>query len=311
MNDKNQLPQPHETIYAIMKTLSDHGELKRAELITKVEEEHYAHIPKEIRKEPIGKNQWPAIKIKINFGILLLVLGKFIKLSVDTRRFEITEKGKKAITSGSFTFQDLKNDRDFQDYKKREKERKYREGISDASTEEYNEEQKPSIENIEKAFEVHKSELTEQILDRLSEVKPEQFGKIVMKLFRAMDYGDIKTTQQSHDEGIDGIITQDKLGFEKIYVRAKQYKLDTKIREKEIRGFIGSLDAGVEKGIFVTTSEFDENAKKRAGDATKNIRLIDGIELTELMFEYNCGIQATDTYKVKAIDSDFFDDEEI
>ena len=121
-----------------------------------------------------------------------------------------------------------------------------------------------------------------------------------------MGYGDFVETSKSGDGGIDGIINEDKLGLDKIYIQAKRYN-DNKVREKEIRNFIGAMSGDTSKGVFVTTSTFDESAVKKAHDAHHTIILIDGNKLVQLMHEYNVGVQIKDTYEIKEIDEDFFE----
>ena len=127
-----------------------------------------------------------------------------------------------------------------------------------------------------------------------------------------MNYGVGTMTKTSHDGGIDGIINEDELGLEKIYLQAKRYT-DNKVNEKEMQNFAGALGCStVRKGVFITTSFFDEKAKKKAEIAQgKVLRLIDGEELTKLMIKHNVGVQIqTRNYlDIKKIDEDFFVDE--
>jgi restriction system protein len=98
--------------------------------------------------------------------------------------------------------------------------------------------------------------------------------------------------------------------LEKIYIQAKRYS-ENKVRETDIRNFIGAMSGDTRKGIFVTTSTFDEKAKTKARDAHHTIILIDGIKLVDLMHKYNVGVQTKNYYEVKAVDNDFFDSEEV
>ena len=105
-----------------------------------------------------------------------------------------------------------------------------------------------------------------------------------------MGYGDFVETSKTGDGGIDGIINEDKLGLDKIYIQAKRYG-ENKVREKDIRNFIGAMSGDTQKGVFVTTSSFDIKAEKKAGDAHHKIILIDGLKLVDLMHQYNVGVQ--------------------
>lgn len=125
-----------------------------------------------------------------------------------------------------------------------------------------------------------------------------------------MGYGEFIETSKSRDGGIDGIINEDQLGLEKIYIQAKRYT-DNKVREPDIRNFIGAMSGDTSKGIFVTTSDFDDNAKKKAKEAHHTIILVTGLRLVELMYKFGVGVQVKSSYEVKAVDNDFFENEDI
>lgn len=155
--------------------------------------------------------------------------------------------------------------------------------------------------------------LKTDLLDELKHADPVYFEKIILDLFKAMNYGNGETTPKSHDGGVDGIICEDALGLSKIYMQAKRYA-DNKVNEKEIQNFVGALGCSeVTKGVFITTSFFDEKAKRKALDAAKKnmiIRLIDGDELAKLMIEHNVGVKTKETIRIKAVDMDYFRPEE-
>lgn len=155
----------------------------------------------------------------------------------------------------------------------------------------------------------YKENLQSELLLKLKSVDPVRFEEIVLNLMEKMNYGIGSMTKLSHDGGIDGIIDEDELGLEKIYLQAKRYS-DNKINEKEMQNFVGALSCSpVRKGVFITTSYFDEKAKKKAEDASKKgliIRLINGDELTKLMIKHNIGVQIKTKIEIKKLDEDFF-----
>lgn len=152
--------------------------------------------------------------------------------------------------------------------------------------------------------------LKDDLLEKLQNSNPYFFEKVVLILFQKMGYGDFQETPKSGDGGIDGIISQDRLGLEKIYVQAKRYSDKNKVREPEIRNFLGAMSGDVSKGIFVTTSSFDGSAVEKARNAHNNkIILIDGRYLTDLMIRYNVGVQMNTAYELKEIDNDFFEED--
>lgn len=140
----------------------------------------------------------------------------------------------------------------------------------------------------------------------MREIDPFYFEKVILILLKRMGYGDFTETSKSGDAGIDGIINEDKLGLEKIYIQAKRYT-DNKVRETDIRNFIGAMSGDTTKGVFVTTSSFDEKALKKAREAHHTIILVDGERLVDLMYQFNVGVQVRNQYEVKQIDADFFD----
>lgn len=128
----------------------------------------------------------------------------------------------------------------------------------------------------------------------------------MVDLMKAMDYGEGFVTRYSGDDGIDGIINEDKLGFNLIYIQAKRWKPDVTISKPELQKFAGAMmgPPKVEKGLFITTAKFSPKAKAFA-DA-QHIILVDGKRLTELMIEYGIGVSTQKAYLIKRIDSDYF-----
>lgn len=172
------------------------------------------------------------------------------------------------------------------------------------------EENKTPEELMENAQALYFESLQKELLAKLKQVDPVRFERIVLDLMEKMNYGVGQITKLSHDGGIDGIIDEDELGLEKIYLQAKRYS-ENKVNEKEMQNFAGALGCStVRKGVFITTSFFDEKAKKKASSVQgKVIRLIDGQELTTLMIKHNIGVQTKTRIEIKKLDEDFFIEE--
>jgi len=158
------------------------------------------------------------------------------------------------------------------------------------------------------------NELASELLDKLKENSFQYFERFVIQLLQKMGYGDFNKdasqhTGQTGDQGIDGIISQDRLGLENVYIQAKRFT-NNSVGSPEIRNFIGSLALqGVNKGVFLTTSRFSSSAIQTALDSKQQkIVLIDGKELTELAIEYNLGVQISETIEIKRIDLDYFEE---
>ena len=150
--------------------------------------------------------------------------------------------------------------------------------------------------------------LAEELLERVKKVSPADFERLVVSLLEKMGYGQGQTVGGSGDGGIDGIINQDALGLEKVYIQAKRWQ--NQVGEPEIRNFSGSLDGeGANKGVFITSSTFSSPARERAkaiSQGNKFIRLIDGEELASLMINHGVGVVSEITYDVKKLDENYF-----
>lgn len=153
-------------------------------------------------------------------------------------------------------------------------------------------------------------ELADELLESVKGVSPNYFERLVVRLLEKMGYGEGEAIGRSGDGGIDGVINQDALGLEKVYIQAKRWQ--NIVGEPEIRNFSGSLDAkGASKGVFITTSAFSSTALQTAqaiSNGPKFIRLIDGPELASLMIGHGVGMITEITYDVKKIDENYFVD---
>ena len=143
------------------------------------------------------------------------------------------------------------------------------------------------------------------LLSRLKTMDPYYFEKIIGILLKKMGYGHFQETSKSRDGGIDGVVNQDVLGLDKIYIQAKRFD-ENQVREKDIRNFIGAMSGDTSKGVFVTTSTYHSDAIKKAKEAHHKMVLIDGNQLTDLMYQFGIGVQVKNTYEIKELDEDFF-----
>ena len=169
-------------------------------------------------------------------------------------------------------------------------------------------------EQLEQAYHSINDDLAADLLQKTLEQSPYFFEHLVVDLLVKMGYGgsfanSAQVTQYVHDDGIDGIIYEDKLGLDKIYIQAKRYKLDNTVGKPQIQQFSGALDEQkATKGVFITTSSYSKEAKLYVEKLNKKIVLIDGQELARYMIEYNVGISTKQVYEVKRIDSDYFEE---
>ena len=170
-------------------------------------------------------------------------------------------------------------------------------------------------ERIDKAMEEINSALASELMEEIHKIDPYQFEHLVIRLLVAMGYGSMLNkgtivTPKSGDEGIDGVLTADKLGFDSIYIQAKQWKQGSVVGRPELQKFVGAMAGqGAVKGLFITTAKFTNEAIDYAQkNLTSKIVLVDGDALTKLMIEHDVGVYTVNTYSVKKVDTDFFSD---
>lgn len=166
-------------------------------------------------------------------------------------------------------------------------------------------------EKMVKAYNEHLEELYNSLLSSILEKHPSFFEQLIVDLLLAMGYGydsdsGVKVGG-SHDGGIDGIISEDKLGLDLIYLQAKRYKESQKIGSKDLQAFVGAMK-NVQKGVFITTSSFTREAKEFVEEQQqKNLKIIDGKLLAELMVKYEVGVKIHESFNVYKIDTSFFE----
>lgn len=292
-----ELPKYHETFLPILEVLSKVESLHHRELWLRVREYYYKDLPSNLleQKTSSGAN---ILLDRIGWWKSYLKMGNFVDYP---KRWlvQITEKWRKALKEHKLNLEVLHNDSDFIMYRDSQKAKK-------------NEIEEVSISNaspqdlIDAGFLAIETQVKADLLERIKNIDPYYFEKLILILLKKMGYGDFIETPKSRDGGIDGIINEDKLGLDKIYIQAKRYT-ENKVHAKEITYFIWAMSRDTTKGIFVTTSSFDDGAIKKAHDAQHKIILIDGSKLVDLMHLYGVGVQVRNMYEVKEIDEDFFD----
>ena len=166
------------------------------------------------------------------------------------------------------------------------------------------------LERIEAAAAELNAALRAELLNHILEASSEFFEKLIVDLMLAMGYGSTGSGEhlgRSSDGGVDGVIRQDKLGLDSIYLQAKRYGQEQTVPVTELRSFSGTLDEKrAAKGVFVTTSNFTSSGRQHAERSTKNIVLIDGTQLAKLMVEHGVGVRTTETIALKRLDEDYF-----
>lgn len=223
--------------------------------------------------------------------------------------FHITQRGIKVLESKPATFRvkDLKQFEAFVDFHQSNKNNKSPAAVVNEDSTDTPE------ETFEQAYqELHRS-LAGELLDQIKANTPEFFEHLVVKLLVKMGYGGSmrdagKALGRSGDEGVDGIIKEDRLGLGVIYIQAKRWK--DSIGRPEIQKFVGALHGkSAKKGVFITTATFTKESINYVSTIDPKVVLIDGARLVELMIDYNLGVSTVESYEIKKIDSDFFIEE--
>ncbi len=253
------------------------------------------------------------IQNRAGWAMSSLVKAQFIeKHPTEKYTYTITDSGRSYLAqhSGPITAQDLKNIDGYEEAWAEASRKK-----QDAKT---GEDQTPySLSNstptdlIENAIVEVNNKLRNELLSILHDSNPYHFEQIVLDVLVAMGYGGsrdeaAKVTKKSNDGGIDGIINEDRLGLDVIYIQAKRYK--SNVGRVDVQKFVGALSGNqAHKGIFITTSCYNQNAIDYAQNIPQKIILIDGTRLADLMIEHNVGVSIEETIFIKRLDTDYFE----
>ncbi|WP_099225166.1 restriction endonuclease [Listeria costaricensis] len=306
----NGIPTNEALIPYILEILKDGKEMKnraiREDVIT------FLQIPDRILE--IKYPNYPESE-----GVLLnrfsFALSSLYKASAIERPkrgiYKITETGKLLLQQygEALTNRILEEQPAYKQYMEELAIRNERTGKAGALLEDTQEDLQLKVENV---INQRKNEVAIELLEKVRQVEPTFFEKLVVKLLIAMGYsgenGEAKVTTQTKDGGIDGIINQDPLGTSTVYIQAKRYKEENVVGRPSIQAFYGALaSVNADRGVFITTSSFSKGALEFAKN--QGIVLIDGIKLTDLMLQYEVGVEVAKIYKLFRIDHDYFEND--
>lgn len=237
------------------------------------------------------------------------------KLIKGTKRahFIITDRGQKFLAhhQDTITIKDLKN---IEEFKAVSAGNSKNETNSEDSVNDYTEDSKTPLENLEDSFLFIQKQLANELLEKIKTNSWQFFEDLVVDLMVQMGYGGSRNTarekiKRTNDEGIDGIINEDKLGLDVIYLQAKRWTKNNGIGRPEIQKFVGALHGKrAKKGVFITTGYFAKNSYGYVKTIDPKVILIDGIKLSNLMIEYNLGTTTVESYHIKKLDLDYFEE---
>lgn len=294
-----EIPKFHETFVPILDVLSDRKTMHSSVLIKTLIQKYYSQLtPEQLSFRT--KSGEILIHNRINWGKSYLKKGGYI-FYPERGYVQITEKG--VSHKSKLSLKDIEDNVDYTEFISDEKSK---DRTKSDSIKVY--ENASPQDLIDRGFLHIENSVKAELLDKLKNIDPYYFEKVILILLKKMGYGNFVETSKSADGGIDGIINEDKLGLDKIYIQAKRFN-ENKVREKDIRNFIGAMSGDTNKGVFVTTSSFDKGAEEKAKSAHHKIILIDGEKLVDLMHEHNVGVQIKSFYEVKQLDEDFFEEQ--
>ncbi|OPZ72925.1 MAG: Mrr restriction system protein [bacterium ADurb.Bin478] len=270
---------------------------------------HRFHLTEDEQKALLPSGQQSIINNRIAWARAHLKMALLIE---NTKRgvFRITERGRETLDIHPVEI-NIKFLRQFAEYEAAR--RHYREELKEKNAKGAEEQAMSTpAEQLEIAYQLLRENLIEEILSQLKGASPGFFEKVVIEVLVKMGYGGSRKDAgqaigRSGDEGIDGIIKEDRLGLDIIYIQAKKW--EEPVSRPEIQKFAGALQGKrARKGIFITTSRFCDTAKDFASNLENKIILVDGEQLAQYMIDFGVGVSTEAVYEIKRIDTDYFSD---
>ncbi len=271
------------------------------------------HLSEEERKELLPSGRQAIFHNRVAWARAYMKMAKLLE-NPQRGIFQITERGQEVLQNPpqKIDIRFLMQFPEFAERRKAEQSKLKKKKIVSTSPNESGSSITPE-EQIEEAYENLKENLTSEIIFQLKESSPSFFEKVVVEVLVKMGYGGSRrdagaAVGKSGDEGIDGIIKEDRLGLDIIYIQAKKW--ENTVTRPEIQKFAGALQGKrAKKGIFLTTSEFSQGCEEYVAAIDNKIILIDGQRLAQLMIDFNVGVSTEATYELKRVDSDYFAEE--
>lgn len=299
----NGMPTREGFMYPLLEVASQKSTWKKRDLELEVIKQ--IELPKELAELRYdSKYHDLVVDILISFSLSELVTSRLLKREKQGI-YSITSEGKKyldkyGVNLSSAIVQNIPAYIEYQEAKK----------SKNKGTNHINRSEMGELE-VDEWFQSKKEETKEQLINQLTQMNPYQFETLMVNLLNKMGYkgpnGQSIVTQKSNDNGIDGVIYQDALGLQKVYLQVKRYAAGNSVGQPEIAAFSGSVKLKhMDRGVFITTSTFTAKAYEAA--KSLNIVTIDGDMLTNLMIQYGVGVEEAKTYHVYRVNKDDFAD---
>lgn len=304
------IPDYQSLMLPILKLVSDGKEHKYRDLIENLASEF--HVSEEERKELLASGNQPIFDNRVGWAKTYLKKAGLLD-SPKRATFIITDIGKQTLSKNpkridAKFLRQFPSFLEFQNASRNESDKDEETNLVDII------DQTPE-ESLDKSYQRIRKSLALELLNKVIELSPSFFERLVVELLVKMGYGGSikdagKALGKSGDEGIDGTIKEDKLGLDIIYIQAKRWKPGNIVGRPELQKFVGALAGqGAKKGIFITTSNFTKEATEYTPRNETKIVLIDGAQLSQLMIDNNIGCTSHQIYDIKKIDNDYFGEE--
>ena len=308
------IPDYQTLMLPVLKVAGDGQEHRMSNVVNELAREF--GLTEEERQQLLPSGRAPAFANRVHWARFYLIQAGLLE-ATKRAHVKITDRGRKALAEGPVRIDTgyLSQFPEFIQFRERSR--------APGSTESANVADVPSValpaetpdELLRSTVRQIETALRKELLDRILAAPPAFFEGLIVALLLAMGYGGSREEAgrivgRSGDGGIDGVIDQDALGLDRVYVQAKRYFAENPVSEPEIRAFSGSLGAAkANKGVFVTTSYFTQPAQNFAERHPFKIVLIDGERLASLMIRHNVGVRIDETLYLKKMDEDFFVEE--
>lgn len=303
------VPNFQDFLLPVLSALGDKKEHSSQELRDIVANQ--LNITDEERNELLPSKKQTRFANRYYWAVVYLSQAKLITNVSTTKhaRYVATKEGLALLAEkpDGLTWQSLMRYESFRDFQSRSRSEKKTQEPSHSQEQEQQEEHTPN-EILESTFNQIQESLAAELLERVLNQSPSFFERLVVELMEKMGYGAGKITGRSGDEGIDGVIDEDKLGLDVIHIQAKRWGPDHKVSRPDLQQFVGAL-AGQNgnKGVFITTSSFSKEAMNFNPSGVKIVK-IDGERLAKLMITHNVGVSVQSIYEIKKIDTDYFEE---
>lgn len=304
------IPDYQSLMRPVLEVLADSEVLSMRELTERISQR--LNLTEDERRETITSGM-SLIANRVHWSVTYLFKARAVHRP---RRghVQITQRGRDLLVSGAeirnATLEQFAEYREFYDKYRNKKARSRIAGEKTVPSEGVDNEDESPDDLMARAERDARAVLSAELLERVRAIHPTEFERLVLKLLAAMGYGGLGEhlhTGQSNDKGLDGVITEDKLGLDRIYVQAKRYSDGNVVGPEQVRAFLGAMMGQGDRGVFITASTFTKGAREAVTGVGKRVVLIDGEEFVDHMINHGVGVEPVRVATLYRLNEDFFD----